>query len=429
MYEKHFSFKCKPFELIPNPDFLFLSNTHKKAITYIDYGIKEKIGFILLTGEIGSGKTTIVRNLIKNLNGSVRLSRVNNTKVSSEQLIAMINDDFGLDVEGKSKTKLLSELNEFLINQYSDKFQPILLIDEAQNLSPDLLEEIRMLSNLETDRAKLLQIILVGQPELKKTLMMPELIQLRQRININYHIAPLTIDETERYIKHRLSVAGNPDAIEFEDTMVSRIYQFSRGIPRLVNILCDFALLAAYVDARKTVNIEIIQEVIKDLESRDYWSESPEHSTEEREWEEGYTELKEAASNIALRLIKLEETLRGRLPDMDAVLEKIKGLEEKVAQPNEDGEIDRVSELLDRLEEKLVCRILVRVSEDNKVPDVLDRLSRLEMMLGEVTANKQNDFLSIETERVIDQKLEKYVERLDELTKKINWMNEKRENQ
>jgi general secretion pathway protein A len=427
MYEKHFSFKHKPFELIPNPDFLFLSNTHKKAITYIDYGIKEKIGFILLTGEIGSGKTTIVRNLIKNLNGSVRLSRVNNTKVSSEQLIAMINDDFGLDVEGKSKTKLLSDLNEFLINQYSDKFQPILLIDEAQNLSPDLLEEIRMLSNLETDRAKLLQIILVGQPELKKTLMMPELMQLRQRININYHIAPLTIDETERYIKHRLSIAGNPDAIEFEDTMVSRIYQFSRGIPRLINILCDFALLAAYVDARKTVNIEIIQEVIKDLESRDYWSESLERSND-REWNEEYAELKEAASNVALRLIKLEETLRGSLPDMDTLLKKIKRLEEKVDQLNEDGEINRVSDLLDRLEEKLVCRILVRVSEENEVPDVLDRLSRLETMLGEVTVNKQNDFLSIETEREIHQKVEKFVERLDELTKKINWIEENREN-
>lgn len=427
MYEKHFSFKHKPFELIPNPDFLFLSNTHKKAITYIDYGIKEKIGFILLTGEIGSGKTTIVRNLIKNLNGSVRLSRVNNTKVSSEQLIAMINDDFGLDVEGKSKTKLLSDLNEFLISQYSDKFQPILLIDEAQNLSPDLLEEIRMLSNLETDRAKLLQIILVGQPELKKTLMMPELMQLRQRININYHIAPLTIDETERYIKHRLSIAGNPDAIEFEDTMVSRIYQFSRGIPRLINILCDFALLAAYVDARKTVNIEIIQEVIKDLESRDYWSESLERSND-REWNEEYTELKEAASNVALRLIKLEETLRGSLPDVDTLLKKIKRLEEKVDQLNEDAEINRVSDLLDRLEEKLVCRILVRVSEENEVPDVLDRLSRLEMMLGEVTVNKQNDFLSIETEREIHQKLEKFVERLDELTKKINWIEENRDN-
>ncbi len=173
MYKKHFSFKDKPFELVPNPDFLFKSGTHKKAITYLDYGIKGKTGFILLTGEIGSGKTTIVRNLIKNLDGTIKLSKINNTKLSSEQLLSMINDDFGLDVEGKSKAGLLRDLNKFLIEQYSEKSRPVLLIDEAQNLSPDLLEEIRLLSNIETDKAKLLQIILVGQPELKKTLMLP----------------------------------------------------------------------------------------------------------------------------------------------------------------------------------------------------------------------------------------------------------------
>ena len=237
MYEKHFSFKCKPFDLLPNPDFLFQSSTHKKAITYLDYGIKEKIGFILLTGEIGSGKTTIIRNLIKKIDASIRLSRINNTKVSSEQLISMINEDFNLDVAGKNKTTLLSELNDFLIDQYAKKSQPLLLIDEAQNLSPDLLEEIRLLSNLETDRAKLLQIILVGQPEMNKTLMLSEMMQLRQRINISYHINPLTIDETAQYIKHRLTVAGNPDAMKFHGEMLEIIYKFSRGIPRLINIL------------------------------------------------------------------------------------------------------------------------------------------------------------------------------------------------
>jgi type II secretory pathway predicted ATPase ExeA len=142
MYEKHFSLKYKPFELVPNPDFLFLSGTHKKAITCLDYIIREKIGFILLTGDIGSGKTTIIRNFIKNLNGSVILSSVNNTKVSAELLLSMINQDFGIDVEGKTKDKLLSDLNEFLIDQYVKNIQPVLLIDEAQNLTPSMLEEI-----------------------------------------------------------------------------------------------------------------------------------------------------------------------------------------------------------------------------------------------------------------------------------------------
>ncbi|MBL7031785.1 MAG: AAA family ATPase, partial [Nitrospira sp.] len=257
MYEKHFSFKYKPFELVPNPDFFFLSSTHKKAITYLDYGIKEKAGFILLTGEVGSGKTTIIKNLIKDLGNSIKLSRVNNTMVSSEQLISAINEDFGLDVDGKTKTRLLSELNKFLIEQYSKNIQPILLIDEAQNLSVDLLEEIRLLSNLETDRSKLLQIILVGQPELKKTLMLPELIQLRQRISVNYHIAPLSIDETKSYIVHRLAVAGNPDAIMVDDDVLHIIYQFSRGIPRLINILCDFVLLAAFVEGASEVTVDV----------------------------------------------------------------------------------------------------------------------------------------------------------------------------
>jgi len=381
MYEKHFSFKCKPFELIPNPDFLFPSNTHKKAITYIDYGIKEKIGFILLTGEIGSGKTTIIRNLIKNLNGSVRLSRVNNTKVSSEQLIAMINEDFGLEVEGKSKTRLLSELNEFLIGQYSQDYQPILLIDEAQNLSPDLLEEIRMLSNLETDRSKLLQIILVGQPELKKTLMMPELIQLRQRININYHIAPLTMNETESYIRHRLSVAGNPDAIEFEGSMVQRIYQFSRGIPRLINILCDFALLAAYVDGRKSVNIEIIEEVVKDLESRDYWSESQGDAVPAKNATGDTADLLETAGSFALRLIKLEEALNSGLYEIRSLNDRVTKLEELLEQHKNAEGTEKISGLLERLEDKIACRILVKVSEENRLPELLERLSRLEKNL------------------------------------------------
>ncbi|HDZ00182.1 MAG TPA: AAA family ATPase [Nitrospirae bacterium] len=335
MYEKHFSFKHKPFELVPNPDFLFLSSTHKKALTYLDYGIKEKIGFILLTGEIGSGKTTIIRNLIKNLNSSVKLSRINNTKVSSEQLISMINEDFGLEVDGKNKTKLLSELNAFLIDQYSKKSQPILLIDEAQNLSPDLLEEIRLLSNLETDRAKLLQIMLVGQTELKKTLMHPELMQLRQRININYHITPLTIDETVKYIRHRLTIAGNPEVMRFQGDMPGLIYRFSGGIPRLINILCDFALLTAFTEGKKEVNADIIREVAHDLESRDYWNEPRDNTVSTTVEDDNYPDLLKEAGNIALRLINLEETIKKNLPEIAVLTEKVDRLEEDISELRE----------------------------------------------------------------------------------------------
>ncbi|RJQ53796.1 MAG: AAA family ATPase [Nitrospiraceae bacterium] len=329
MYENHFSLKHKPFDLVPNPDFLFLSSTHQKAITYLDYGIKEKIGFIFLTGEIGCGKTTIIRNLIKHLDGSVRISRINNTKVSSEQLISMVNEDFGLDTEGKNKIRLLSELNEFLIDQYAKKNQPILLIDEAQNLTPDLLEEVRLLSNLETDRAKLLQIILVGQPELKRTLMLPELMQLRQRINISYHIAPLTLDETSAYIRHRLTVAGNPDVMKLQNDMLEPIYRFSRGIPRLINIICDFALLSAYTEGRKEVTVETVREVAADLEAGEHWNDSPAVNTSGG----GKTQEDAGLGEVVLRLMRLEETVRNNVSELISLSNKIIQLENYASGP------------------------------------------------------------------------------------------------
>jgi len=364
MYEKHFSFKCKPFDLVPNPDFLFLSNTHQKAITYLDYAIKEKIGFICLTGEIGSGKTTIVRNLIKNLHGSVKLSRIHNTKVSSEQLIGLINEDFGLRIEGKNKTKLLSELNGFLIEEHSRKLQPILLIDEAQNLSPDLLEEVRLLSNLETDRAKLLQIILVGQPELKKTLMLPELQQLRQRINISCHITPLTIEETAGYIKHRLVVAGNPGAIDIEDDMLYLIYQFSRGIPRLINILCDFALLTAYVEGKKQVPLTTFREVIHDLEKNDYRSESQSIPVSDDGNKQLNSDLSKITGDIALRLIQLEETVKDNVSELISLTNKVIRLEDDNSKFADVLTNSKIADIFDMLKE--LQKMIVHEDFENK---------------------------------------------------------------
>ena len=262
----------KPFELVPNPAFLYMSRTHKRAMHYLNYAIRERAGFILLTGEVGSGKTTLISDVISRLDKTVTLAKIFNTRVNSEQLLAMINDDFGLDVRGKDKVLLLKQLNDFVVEQHAKGNDPVLIIDEAQNLKPDLLEEIRMLSNLETDRAKLLQIVLVGQPELREILAVSGLRQLRQRISINCSINPLTQDETLEYILHRLEVAGNREAVTFIDGSVDIIYQYCKGIPRLTNILCDFLLLTAFNEGRREVDPAMVHDIAKDLDFEAlYW--------------------------------------------------------------------------------------------------------------------------------------------------------------
>lgn len=272
MYESFFNLTLKPFDLLPDPDFLFMSSSHKKVLSYLDYGIHERVGFILLTGEVGTGKTTLIRNLIRKNLANVVLSKIFNTRVDSEQLIAMINDDFGLTVQNKDKITLLRDLNTFLIDQFIRGNHPVLIIDEAQNLNHDLLEEIRMLSNLESDNAKLLQIILVGQPELRKTLASEGLVQLRQRISINCYIQPLSRSEIELYILHRLEKAGDRNAVQFTPETLDIIFTYSRGIPRLINIICDFILLAAFAEETRIIDADLVQEIIGDLDFEyQYW--------------------------------------------------------------------------------------------------------------------------------------------------------------
>jgi general secretion pathway protein A len=274
MHISFFGLKSAPFQLTPDPEFLFLSKVHKKALTYLNYGITDNSGFILITGEVGTGKTTVIRTMMKRLKEDVIFSRINNTRLTSEQLISMINEDFGLDIKGKDKTQMLRDLTDFLIKQYGKGRKSILIIDEAQNLSPDLLEEIRLLSNLETDKSKLLQIILIGQPELRKVLAKPDLRALRQRINISCHISPLLRNETEEYIFHRLEIAGNREAVSFQDGCLDLIHNFARGVPRLINIACDFLLLSAFVDKTKEVSLDLVKEVISDLERDNrYWQD------------------------------------------------------------------------------------------------------------------------------------------------------------
>jgi putative secretion ATPase (PEP-CTERM system associated) len=265
MYTDFFELTDKPFELLPNPRFLYLSKGHKKALSYLRYSIQDRVGFTLLTGEVGSGKTTLLRNTIKEVDAGTPLAMIFNTCVDAVQLLAMVNEEFGLDIAGKGKVALLSELNDFLVTQSGAGQLPILIIDEAQNLSPEALEEVRLLSNLEADCFRLLQIILVGQPELKDVISQPCLRQLRQRISIACHLGPLGRDETEDYIYHRLDTAGKRDAVVFADGTFDRIHDFSGGVPRLINVICDFLLLAAFVDETRNIGIELVLEAVKEL--------------------------------------------------------------------------------------------------------------------------------------------------------------------
>ena len=275
MYEAFFGLRIKPFDLVPNPEFIYRSRSHKKALTYLDYGIQERAGFILLTGNVGCGKTTIIRELLNRHYDHIVLSKVFNTLVDSQQLLTLINDDFGIPVQGKDRITLLRDLNEFLIAQFAAGNRPVLIIDEAQNLTTELLEEVRMLSNLETAQTKLLQIILVGQPELRARMASPEMLQLRQRISINCHLNPLSRLEMEEYIRHRLEVAGNRKAVTFASEALDIIFQYSRGVPRLVNIICDFLLLSAFAEETTEVSEEKTRDIVGDLDfENSFWEGS-----------------------------------------------------------------------------------------------------------------------------------------------------------
>lgn len=272
MYTDFFGLREKPFDLLPNPDFLYPSKAHKRALTYLTHGIRERSGFILLTGEVGSGKTTLIRNMLRSELQSCVLAKVFNTKVDSLQLLMQINSDFGLETDGRDKAALLRELNDFLIDQYAQRRQAVLIIDEAQNLSSEILEEVRMLSNLETDRDKLLQIILVGQPQLRDILARPELLQLRQRIQINCNLQPLSPIEVREYIEFRLEKAGNRLALVLDDDAVEAVAAYTHGIPRLINILCDYIMIDAYSSGNRDISGESVHELAADLSFVDqYW--------------------------------------------------------------------------------------------------------------------------------------------------------------
>lgn len=264
MYTKFYGFREKPFNIISDPGFLYMSAKHRMALTYLEYGFVDGIGFILLTGEIGTGKTTLIKQFLKQIGTDIEVAVIFNTNVTADQLLEMILEEFELEVPARGKGRYLDVLNQFLINKHGLGRRVVLIVDESQNLSHEALEEIRMLSNLQTDKALLLQILLVGQPALRTRLQHPSLAQLSQRIAVSYHLEPLNLEETNSYIAHRLKVAGAKNQELFKPEAVKLIFQYSGGTPRTINILCDAALVYGYADEAAAIEGEVIEHVVRD---------------------------------------------------------------------------------------------------------------------------------------------------------------------
>lgn len=266
MYERHFGLRTKPFSLTPDPAFLFPSRQHSMAMTMLEYGMESRAAFSLLTGDIGSGKTTLVQRLLRQLGDQVVTGLISHTHAGFKSIHTWVLSAFSIVPTDDSDVAHYEAIVDSFVRAYAKGRRTLLIIDEAQNLSVEILEELRLLSNVNSERDLILQILLVGQPELRQKLARPEMRQFAQRVSVDFHLKPLDRDDTHAYVRHRLEVAGRrtplflPDAIEF-------VHARTKGVPRLMNQLCDFAMLYAYADGRTTIDADLVAQVLRDRTS------------------------------------------------------------------------------------------------------------------------------------------------------------------
>ncbi len=284
MYESFYGLKEKPFDLHPDPDYLYMSQGHGNAYTHLEYAITENKGFVVVTGEIGSGKTTLINYLLTKIGQDMEVGLISNTGLPSEQFLMMICREFEVPINGAAadKSEMIDRFHDFLLDQFAKKKRVILIIDEAQNLSVEALEEIRMLSNLEAEKHHLIQMILVGQPELKAKLQDRNLAQFAQRVTVHCHLQGLKRREVEKYVRYRLKVAGAREANIFSDDAIASVFVNSKGIPRLINILCDTALVYGYADGVKYLDKDIIEAVVKSRKAGGLFTDGLESEKTER---------------------------------------------------------------------------------------------------------------------------------------------------
>jgi len=269
MYCTFYGFRESPFTITPNPRFLFMSAQHREAFAHLVYAVESRAGFIELTGEVGTGKTTLLRTFLNKLDDEGhRTALIFNPCLSSLELLTSINREFGLPGGQQSRMELLEALNAFLLEQKAAGRRVVLVMDEAQNLSAEVLEQIRLISNLETETDKLIQIVLSGQPELLALLARDELRQLNQRITVRYHLLPMSFESTRRYIDHRMELAGRFRAAEFSSAALKRIYRYAGGVPRLVNLACDRSLLIGFTEEERVISGRMAAQAISELRGR-----------------------------------------------------------------------------------------------------------------------------------------------------------------
>lgn len=265
MYARHFGLQREPFSIAPDPRFLFMSERHREALAHLLYGLRSGGGFVLLTGSIGAGKTTVCRAFLEQVPPGHRVAYVFNPQLSAEELLQTVCDEFGIEVTAPGLKARIDALNQFLLQAHAASENCVLVVDEAQGLSPELLEQLRLLTNLETAERKLLQIVLIGQPELRTLLARPELEQVAQRVIARYHLGPLDEADTERYVRHRLAVAGRSEAPPFSVGALQRLHRLSRGVPRRINLLADRALLGAYAQGAAKVDGRLLKQAAAEV--------------------------------------------------------------------------------------------------------------------------------------------------------------------
>lgn len=334
MYLDFFKLREFPFRLTPDTEFLYMSGAHSRAKAYMDYTVWNRDGFVVITGEIGSGKTTLIQKLLSELDDTVLVAKIFQTQLDEVEFLQAVLVEFGLNPFHAKKVELIDMLNTFLIDQFNKDKQLVLIVDDAHNLSPKVLEEIRMLSGLETQKEKVLHIILVGHPQLNELIESPEMEQLLQRVRLRYHIKALSEDETRAYITHRLQVAGMGERHLFAPETFPMIYKYTGGLPRLINTLCDTALVCGYADGQPAITGSVLNSAIEELQ----WLPYAKRVNQRRlrpppaansEYQEVLKDHARALINVGHQMTRLDalvpalNALAGRMGNIESLLKTI----------------------------------------------------------------------------------------------------------